>query len=154
MNQIFLYPGELYASNEEAYIITLLGSCVGVAIGDPVNKIAGLNHYLLPHPNENKAPSYRFGNFAIQDLIKEVLKLGASKENLRAKVYGGANMFEQENPVLNVGQKNILLANELLNTFKIPIIESHTGGKIGRRIGLNVRTFNVDHLLIDPRNIA
>lgn len=148
INEYFLHPGSIQVLKNQGLITTLLGSCVGVAIADPVQKIAGLNHYLLPKPLFGEKLGNRYGLFAIPELILRLKQIGASPHHLEAKIYGGSSHFNNANPNLNIGAKNILMARELLKKYSIPIIEENVGGQIGRRICLDVSSFQVQHVFV------
>ena len=118
-----------------------LGSCVGIALYDKFNKIAGLAHIMLPSSkeiknNENKA---KFADTGIELLIEMMVKEGAKKENLTAKVTGGSQMFSfnNNNSVLKIGERNVTATKEKLNDLNIRIISEDTGGNYGRTIELN-----------------
>lgn len=146
-NRIFLYPGQLIACKDETIVSTLLGSCVAVALFDPIKKIGGLNHYLLPEVTSNEQASGRYGNFAIPKLVYDLEKLGASKSRLQAKVYGGGNVLTENSFGESIGSSNIILAYQLLAEIDIAIIEENVGGTLGRKIHLNTATFAVEHKL-------
>jgi chemotaxis protein CheD len=118
-----------------------LGSCVGIALYDKQNKIAGLAHIMLPSSkeiknNENKA---KFADTGIDLLIEMMIKKGAKKENLTAKVTGGSQMFSFNNnsSVLKIGERNVIATKEKLNDLNIRIISEDTGGNYGRTIELD-----------------
>lgn len=148
LNEYFLHPGYLHIVQDQGLITTLLGSCVGVAIVDPIQKIGGLNHFLLPEPLFGEKSGNRFGVFAIPELVSQLLKAGASRKYLQAKIYGGSSQFCNDIPKLDVGQNNILIARKILRAMSIPIIEENVGGTVGRRICLDVSNFQVQHRFI------
>lgn len=147
MNKHYLFPGKLAAFKEETQVSTLLGSCVAVALFDPVAKVGGLNHYLLPEPGPQDVGSPRYGTSAIEGLIVEMLRLGASKERLQAKVYGGGNVIAVSALGDTIGRRNIEIAERMLKEQGIPILERHIGGESGRTLKLNTQTFEVIHTL-------
>lgn len=130
----FLYPGTLLAKGGETAISTILGSCVSVCLWDPVLGVGGMNHYLLPLWNGDGLQTPRYGNVAIPMLIERMLDLGSSRAGLVAKVFGGASIFENLTGLLNVGERNIVLADEVLQEEGIPIVGRDTGGALGRKI--------------------
>lgn len=146
MKPSYLYPGKIIVTKDDAQITTILGSCVAVALQDRTNKISGLNHYLMPKNLNNDRPSGRFGEFAIKIMIDEMLKLGAVRQNLEAKVYGGANVLTDVDIGFGIGQKNIALAHQLLAEYKIPIREHNTGGERSRKIIFHTKEFSVEHI--------
>lgn len=143
MKKIFLYPATLHAGSEQTQVITILGSCVAVCLWDPVLKIGGINHYMLPLWNGYGLASPRYGNIAIDKLITKMINLGSSHENLRAKVFGGGEVLKTETKGFNIGVRNIELAENVLKEKDIPIISSSTGGKFGRKILYNTQTGEV-----------
>jgi two-component system chemotaxis response regulator CheB len=145
MKKHYLYPGMVYAAKEETEISTLLGSCVTIVLFDPVNKIGGMNHYLLPQSDSVASQTARYGNVAFPQLLEEMKRLGAKVENLKAKVFGGGNVVSSLSSMDSIGQKNILFAVNSLEKMKIPIVEKNVGGEQGRRIALLTSTGSVTH---------
>lgn len=118
-----------------------LGSCVGIALYDKFNRIAGLAHIMLPSSkeiknNENKA---KFADTGIDLLIEMMIKKGAQRKNLTAKVTGGSQMFSfnNNNSVLKIGERNVIATKEKLTDLNIRIISEDTGGNYGRTIELD-----------------
>lgn len=142
-NEHFLYPGALFAHREEYIVTTILGSCVSVCLWDSVNNIGGVNHYLLPLWNGDALPSPRYGNVAIQKLIEKMLALGSKKQDLIAKIFGGAAVLKMSEGFMKIGDRNILLAQDLLKEEKIPIKSSDLGGCVGRKLIYNTATASV-----------
>lgn len=130
----FLYPGLIFAQKEACTVTTVLGSCIAVCLWDPVANIGGINHYMLPLWNGEGLPSPKYGNIAIKKLIEKMQALGCRKENLKAKVFGGGAVMQTSGGLLNVGERNIMLAEDLLADEKIPIISKDLGGDYGRKI--------------------
>lgn len=115
-----------------------LGSCVGVVLYDPNKKISGMVHVMLPDStkirnNENLA---KFADTGIDELIRRLVAIGASKSALVAKIAGGAQMFafSSNNEMLRVGERNVEATTNKLLSLKIPIIASDTGLNYGRTI--------------------
>ena len=150
-NVVTIHPGELYVSNKDELISTVLGSCVAVVLYDAKNGVGGMNHFMLPEKtardvDENtSAPITRFGDQAIKSLIEEMVKAGAEKENLEAKVFGGGNVFNLQESATrkNVGDSNINYAHKKLAALHIPIVSEECGGIISRKIYFNPQTFKV-----------
>ncbi len=140
LDRHYLYPSSLFASNSKVVVDTILGSCVAICLFDSKFKIGGINHYMLPYWNGEGLASPKYGNIANEKLIEKMLKLGANKNNLVAKMFGGAN---QINSTINVGDRNILVAREQLNSYGIKIISESVGGNIGRKIRFNTETNEV-----------
>jgi len=132
--KFYLYPGGLFAEVEPHRVTTVLGSCVAVCLWDPLRRIGGINHYLLPLWNGEGLPTPRYGNIAIDALVERMLALGADRSSLQAKVFGGAAMWENSHGLLAVGERNIALARTLLERHRIPIVGVDVGGDTGRKI--------------------
>src|SRR3954470_4591854 len=92
-----ILPGEYYYTGKDMLIVTVLGSCVSACIRDRVSGIGGMNHFMLPDGGDASNPlisaSARYGTYAMEVLINELLKSGARRENLEAKVFGGGNVL-------------------------------------------------------------
>jgi Chemotaxis response regulator containing a CheY-like receiver domain and a methylesterase domain len=145
MNTHYLYPGKLAAFSEETIISTLLGSCVAVALYDPVAKVGGLNHYLLPDGAPDERANSRYGEFAIPMLVDECVRLGADPRRLQAKVYGGGNVISVTNFGDGIGTRNIEIAERLLSKMGIRIVEKNVAGDSARTLKMNTSTFDVLH---------
>ncbi|MFP4329661.1 MAG: chemotaxis protein CheD [Spirochaetaceae bacterium] len=134
---IIIHPGEYYTTNEETIISTILGSCVAVALHEPVLKIGGLNHFMLPGSIDSRKgfnqESAKYGLFAMEVLINELLKRGANKRNLQAKVFGGGHVLHASTAG-NVPRSNVEFAMEFLQTEGIPIKASDVGGTQARKL--------------------
>ncbi|MCQ2613449.1 MAG: chemotaxis protein CheD [Treponemataceae bacterium] len=136
---ITIHPGEFYSTFDDVYIATVLGSCISIALYDIKQKFGGLNHFMLPKSNSSRAlpagDEGRFGDYAMELLINDMLKKGARHEDLRAKVFGGANVLETGGDHLNMtGINNINFALSYLETEKIPVLVNDTGGIFPRKI--------------------
>jgi chemotaxis protein CheD len=124
-NTAKLLPGEFYVTTQQEMITTVLGSCVSACVYDPMRKIGGMNHFMLPG-SESGDGSARYGLFAMESLVNEILKLGCRKADLKAKLFGGGQIIEK---MTDVGQKNIRFAKTFLFSEGIPL-ESHDLGLI------------------------
>jgi chemotaxis protein CheD len=134
-SKIYLHPGQLFASAERSAVSTILGSCVAVCLWDPLSRIGGINHYLLPQWTGEGAASPRFGNVAVQDLLNKLLELGSQKRRLQAKLFGGACVIEAFRKRGNhLGTKNVQAAEELLEKEGIPLVGHDVGGCRGRKL--------------------
>lgn len=118
-----------------------LGSCIGLTLYDPVAKIGGMVHYMLPDSTKlkNNTNIAKFGDTGITELLRQVLAAGANQKRLVAKIAGGACMFEVSglSAVGNVGARNSEQAKITLNELKIPLIAEDTGLNYGRTVELN-----------------
>ena len=113
---------------------TILGSCIGICIFDRMKKIGGMAHILLPSDPTGKANPEKYADTAIPILVKSLLKDGARREFLSAKIAGGASMFKfGSNLTLGqIGERNIEKTREILENLKIPIVDEDVGGSKGR----------------------
>lgn len=143
METLFIHVGQIHVSPTPLQIMTVLGSCVAVCLYDSTRAIAGMNHYLLPLWNNNGLQTPKFGNIAIVKLIEEMVAVGANPRTIQAKIFGGANMNFTANDTMLIGQRNILIAKEILSQYNIPIVASDVGGNNGRKITLNTTTGKV-----------
>lgn len=135
-------------SQAPARLITRgLGSCLGITIHDAVKKIGSMAHPMLPDIEKARIKSNpsRFVNSAIKAMLEELEKKGCIRNQLVAKLFGGAHMFGfiTSDSILNVGQKNIEMAQAIFNELDIKIIAQEIGGSFGRTIELNVDTGKV-----------
>src|SRR3989338_11179058 len=92
-----ILPGEYYVTSRDMLLVTVLGSCVSACIRDRTTGIGGMNHFMLPHGGQDEnsplSTSARYGSYAMEVLINQLLKLGAKRNNLEAKVFGGGNVL-------------------------------------------------------------
>jgi len=139
----FLYPGAIYVGHEPSMVTTILGSCVAICLFDPVIQIGGMNHFMLPLWNGQGLASPRYGNIAIDKLIRNLEALGSLKANMKAKVFGGAEIIATNINQFMIGERNISIAKDMLHEEEIPIVSSSTGGKLGRKIIFNTQTGEV-----------
>lgn len=130
----FLYPGMVFAEPGGHMITTVLGSCISVCLWDSVLRTGGMNHYLLPYWNGDGLKTPKYGNIAIPMLVEKMLELGSKKANLRAKVFGGANVIESTSGLLNVGERNAQFALDALAEGGISVLSRDTLGTLGRKI--------------------
>lgn len=147
--QHFLYPSTLFASKEPYVVKTILGSCVAICLWDPVSGIGGINHYMLPNWSGNDLASPKYGNIAIDKLLERMAHLGAKRENLKAKIFGGGEIIESRANGALVGERNIRVARMILEEKKIPVVASSTGGKKGRKILFFTDTGEVRHKFLE-----
>ena len=146
----FLFPSTLYVSKEPLAIQTILGSCIAVCLFDPTLKYGGMNHYMVPLWNGQGLESPRYGNIAIDMLINKMTQLGSQKNDLIAKVFGGASLFEHT--TINVGERNIELAQTMFDEYRIRVVASSVGGIQGRKIVFNTATGQVAMKYIVKQN--
>lgn len=115
-----------------------LGSCVGVAIWDPVLKIGGLAHVMLPDSTriKNNTNTFKFADTGIDALVKELIAKGASKQRMTAKIAGGAQMFSFQNKsdMVRVGEQNVEASKKKLAELGIRLVAEDTGLNYGRTV--------------------
>ena len=120
-----ILPGEYYATGRNMVLVTVLGSCVCACIRDRVSGIGGMNHFMLPHSGQDRnnplGESARYGTYAMEILINQLLKMVAKRGNLEAKVFGGASVLRGFT-VNNVGERNAEFVMKFLKTEKIPVL--------------------------------
>ncbi|MBN2352530.1 MAG: chemotaxis protein CheD [Spirochaetales bacterium] len=131
--EYYLKPGYLYVTQVPTCVVTVLGSCVSVCLTDVRNRYGGINHYQLPEPFPLEPESTKFGSTSIRKLIESFLEFGSNREDLRARVLGGAAMSGNHQS-RQVADLNIEIANRLLAENNISIYARDTGGTMGRKI--------------------
>lgn len=132
---------DLQVSTHPGTLTTLgLGSCVGIALYDSYSKVTGLAHIMLPSSMQarNNTNVAKFADTAIVKLIDDMIKIGARKEKIVAKLAGGAQMFafNQSSDLMRIGLRNVIASKEKLAELRIPVISEDTGGNFGRTIEL------------------
>lgn len=139
---------DLKVSKAPNKIITLgLGSCVGIAIYDKYKKIGGLSHIMLPDSSNFKKPEKieKFANLAIPHIAKELLKIGANKNSIVAKIAGGASMFQfpDKSLTMDIGGRNVTAVKNSLQLLNIPLLAEDVGGNSGRTMILDLEALTV-----------
>lgn len=123
-----ILPGEYYVTVQNELVTTVLGSCVSACIRDRMFGIGGMNHFMLPISNDGKgwngvgdvvSSATRYGNFAMEHMINDILKNGGHKRHLEAKIFGGGQIIQS---MTSIGQKNIAFVREYLRAEKIPLV--------------------------------
>jgi chemotaxis protein CheD len=113
-----ILPGEYFVYHEDMLILTTLGSCIAACLWDRNARIGGMNHFMLP---EGAGDSGRYGSYAMELLINEMMKRGASRGNMEAKVFGGGQVISGMN-TMNVGERNTAFVMDYLKTERIPVL--------------------------------
>ncbi len=111
-------PGEYFVDTEDLLIMTTLGSCIAACLWDRNARVGGMNHFLLP---EGSGDSGRYGSYAMELLINEMMKRGASRLSLEAKVFGGGQVIAGMDSI-NVGERNTRFVLDYLKTERIPVV--------------------------------
>lgn len=136
--------GELAVSASPDVLKTILGSCVGIAIYSPRDKVGGLLHIMLPKLNNGDMNRTRYANSGIPELITIIEgKYGVTRRHMVAKIAGGANMFSFKKmavPLFDIGPNNVNAVRYCLNELKIPIIGEDVGLNYGRRVEFHIES--------------
>ena len=135
-----ILPGEFYVSTAGEMVVTVLGSCIAACVRDKVRGIGGMNHFMLPEQNEYSSDVWggnpdttasRYGNWAMEFLINEILKRGGRKENLEVKLFGGGQMIAS---MTDIGQRNILFAYNYLASEGLKVAAADVGDVFARKV--------------------
>ena len=133
-----LTPGEYYVSQNLEVISTILGSCISTCIFDVTNKIGGMNHFMLPDQIDPDNLLYtktgRYGMYAMELLIGDLIKMGAERKHLKAKIFGGSNVVNFRNLEGNIPNSSIQFTKKFLEMEQIPLLAMDVGGSVGRKI--------------------
>jgi len=132
-----IHPGEYYVTGEDVIISTVLGSCIAVALFDPKVSIGGLNHFMLPDTDriDFASESGKYGMYAMELLINEMLKAGCERKRFIAKVFGGGSVLNLNKAKENaIPLNNIKFAMNYLRTEKISVVATDVGGTNARKI--------------------
>ena len=136
-----VFSGDCHVTIEDEMLVTILGSCISACIRDPVAGVGGMNHFLLPGNDERMdSESLRFGAFAMEQLLNQIMKLGGDKKRLEVKLFGGANVIESS---ALIGSKNVDFVREFLRDEGIKITKQDVGGDSPRRIHYYPKTGKV-----------
>ncbi len=120
-NAVKVLPGEYFVSREDVVLVTVLGSCIAACLWDRAMRVGGMNHFMLPDSDALGDVSGRYGSYAMELLINEMLKLGARRESMQAKVFGGGQVMHNFTS-MNVGERNTAFVTQYLQTERIPIV--------------------------------
>ncbi|QCI98767.1 chemoreceptor glutamine deamidase CheD [Agrobacterium larrymoorei] len=133
VKRVHIIQGEFKIANDPDVVLsTILGSCVAACLRDPVAGVGGMNHFLLPGTGGmGGGDATRYGVHLMELLINGLLKQGARRDRLEAKVFGGAKTIASFS---NVGEQNALFANQFLRDEGIRVVGGSTGGDLGRKV--------------------
>ena len=140
-----ILPGEYYYTGKDMLIVTVLGSCVSACIRDRVKGLGGMNHFMLPDggdPGNPVSASMRYGTHAMEVLINDLLKAGARREHLEAKVFGGGAVLRGFS-AMNVGERNAAFVIQFLKTERIPVLAEDLNDIYPRKVYFFPRTGKV-----------
>jgi chemotaxis protein CheD len=134
-----------FTSPEKNLLQTFVGSCVAICIYDSQAKVAGMAHVMLPKNNtsdQTPKPEGKFADVALRIMIERLVTTGAKPNRLKAKMAGGANVFQNENKktVFNIGLRNADTIRTTLEEKKIPLVSEDVGSTAGRRVSLDVNS--------------
>lgn len=134
-----ILPGEYYVTINDEAIVTVLGSCVSACIRDKVFGIGGMNHFMLPVSREQASlmrrteESARYGNFAMEQMINDILKNGGRRENLEVKIFGGGRVLQNMQSI-DVGRRNIDFVKEYIATEGMSLLKEDVGDIYPRKV--------------------
>jgi len=133
-----LLPGEYFVTMHDEAVYTTLGSCISACIRDRVSGIGGMNHFMLPSSASrdswkaaDNSASTRYGNFAMEHLINDILKNGGKRQNLEVKIFGGGRIIAN---MTDVGLRNIAFARDYLETEGLKITSEDVGDTFPRMV--------------------
>lgn len=131
----YIQPGQIFISTEPAEAVTVLGSCVAVCLWDGRRRFGGINHFLLPYMVAGSLASPRFGTVATEQLLAALQNAGSRREDLTAKLFGGAAVIEAfRKGDDHLGARNVEVARRVLKEKRIPIVAEDVLGSRGRKL--------------------
>ena len=125
-----ILPGEYFVYREDILIMTTLGSCIAACLWDREARVGGMNHFMLP---EGDSDTGRYGSYAMELLINEMMKLGATRATMEAKVFGGGQVIDGMS-TMNIGERNTDFVIDYLKTERIPIMAKDVQGPYPRKV--------------------
>ena len=138
-----LLPNEFFVTSDDMVLVTVLGSCVAACVHDRTAGLGGMNHFMLPDdggdPSAAASESMRYGAYAMEVLINELIKSGARRERFEAKVFGGAAVLANMT-TLNIGDRNAEFVRRYLALERIPIIAEDLRGAHPRKVAFFPKT--------------
>lgn len=134
--QVNIHIGQIYASQQPAVVYTLLGSCVAVCLFDPVARVGGMNHILLPGSADlrHQAQAARYGDNAIAMLLRRILNLGAVRQRVVAKAFGGSHLFRDMSVENSTGLKIVDAVLACLKHEGLRLVNQDLGGNYTRML--------------------
>jgi len=135
-----ILPGEYYVTMKDEIVVTVLGSCVSACIRDRVFGVGGMNHFMLPHTRDDlshhlgdgpSTTASRYGSYAMEMMINDILKHGGRKDNLEVKIFGGGKILKN---MSDVGMRNIQFVEEYIAMEAIPLLSEDTGDIYPRKV--------------------
>jgi chemotaxis protein CheD len=130
-----ILPGEYYVTGHDESIATTLGSCISACVRDPVAGIGGMNHFMLPIKSTTNLLKHtdaaRYGNFAMEQMINDILRNGGTRDNLEVKVFGGGRVMKG---VTDIGKRNIEFVKEYIQLEGLQLKAEDVGGDYPRKV--------------------
>ncbi len=136
-----ILPGEYYVTNQDEIITTVLGSCVSACVRDKVFGIGGMNHFMLPKTSANMShhiqqggswsEATRYGSYAMEMMLNDILKHGGRRENLEIKIFGGGRIISN---MTDVGRRNVEFIQEYIRNENLNLVSQDTGDIYPRKV--------------------
>ncbi len=135
MSTAKILPGEFYVTAHNEAITTILGSCISACVRDKNAGLGGMNHFMLPINNSasslQQANAARYGNFAMEKMINDILRNGGTRQNLEIKIFGGGRVMKG---VTDIGRKNIDFVKAYIRVEELKLLSEDVGGKLPRKV--------------------
>ena len=139
-----ILPGEFYVTSHNETITTILGSCISACVRDRRAGLGGMNHFMLPIGKSaskiQKADAARYGNFAMEQMINDILRNGGTRDNLEIKIFGGGRVMRG---MTDVGQQNIRFVREYIELEGLNLLAEDIGGNYPRKVMYQPKTGKV-----------
>jgi chemotaxis receptor (MCP) glutamine deamidase CheD len=129
MKHVSIHIGGLFVSREPAVVETVLGSCVAACVFDPISRVGGMNHFLLPHACQDDPVLERYGEHSMPLLIRRILEVGGKEQYLQAKVFGAASVLKLDETHFSVPKANDRFVRHFLQSRGIPLLAERLGGR-------------------------
>lgn len=143
-NEVKIGIGDMKILKGDGSLITYaLGSCVGITLYDPVIKLGGLIHIMLPKSTGQVTNPYKFADTGIENMLKKMALQNGVKHRYICKIAGGAQMFQMSGPIGNIGERNVASVKEILALHNIKITAQDTGQNYARTMLLDIQTGQV-----------
>lgn len=153
INRAFLLPGEYLVSKQPHLISTLLGSCVSVCLYHPQYHFGGMNHYMLTKSASGER-SAKYGEYANQVLLQFMERACGSLAGVEAMIFGGANVVGNISSGEQIGDRNVLLARQMLQKYGIRVTREHVGGTVGLKLHYQNWDNKIQVIPMNPTRMA
>jgi chemotaxis protein CheD len=138
-----LLPGDFFVTDEDVVLVTVLGSCVAACIRDPALGIGGMNHFMLPDAGLDSSLAEghlaRYGTYSMEVMIEGLVRLGARRDRLEAKVFGGGQVMVELGSS-RIGARNAVFVRDYLRRAMIPVVAADLEGRYARKLYFFPRT--------------